>query len=187
MRSAEGVGAGARADRVPVGRGVVRAMELFGGKTTNKLDAKGRVSLPAKFRAVASAQGASTLYCFPSFQGAFIEGGGPQFRADLQAMLDRLDPFSEEHDQLADVVIGAGVDLSFDKDGRVVLPEELRAYAGIGHQVTFVGLGRKFQIWEPSAYEAFHAQSIRNAHQHRGLLKSLSARPVDPSNDRGGR
>jgi MraZ protein len=147
-------------------------MESFRGRFTNKIDAKGRVSLPAKFRSVATSQGLNGVVCFPSIRGAFIEGCGPRFADTIDQMLQRLDPFSPERDMLASVLIGDSAELMFDSDGRVVLPEELRAHAGISDEATFVGLGDKFQIWEPRAYEAFRAEALEKARAHGDLLKS---------------
>lgn len=147
-------------------------MESFRGRFTNKIDAKGRVSVPAKFRVVTTSQGLNGVVCFPSIQGAFLEGCGPVFSAVIDEMLDRLDPFSRERDVLASVLIGDSAELMFDSDGRVVLPEELRAHAKIVDEATFVGLGKKFQIWEPKAYEAFRAEALEQARAHGDLLRS---------------
>jgi|SRR5690606_16919428 MraZ protein len=147
-------------------------MELFRGRFTNRIDAKGRVSVPAKFRSVSASQGLNGIICFPSIQGAFIEGCGPAFSTVIDEMLDRLDPFSRERDLLAAVLIGGSAELMFDSDGRVVLPEELREHARIADEATFVGLGQKFQIWEPKAYLAFHAEALEKARAHGDLLKS---------------
>ncbi|KAB7738933.1 hypothetical protein F2P47_14915 [Parvibaculum sedimenti] len=152
-------------------------MESFRGRFTNKIDAKGRVSLPAKFRSVATSQGMSGVVCFPSFQGSFIEGSGPRFADSVLQMLDRLDPFSPERNMLASVLIGDSAELMFDSDGRILLPEELRAHAGIADEATFVGLGEKFQIWEPKAYEAFRAEALEKARAYGDLLKSPTALP----------
>lgn len=147
-------------------------MESFRGRFTNKIDAKGRVSVPAKFRLVTTSQGLAGVVCFPSIQGAFLEGCGPAFSAVIDEMLDRLDPFSRERDVLASVLIGDSAELMFDSDGRVVLPEELRVHAKIVDEATFVGLGKKFQIWEPKAYEAFRAEALEQARAHGDLLRS---------------
>lgn len=147
-------------------------MESFRGRFTNKIDAKGRVSVPAKFRSVATAQGLSGVICFPSIGGQVIEGCGPAFSQIIDDMLERLDPFSLERDMLASVLIGSSMELMFDADGRVVLPEELRDHAGIKDEATFVGLGQKFQIWEPKAGAAFFADALAKARAHGDLLKS---------------
>lgn len=150
-------------------------MESFRGNITNKVDAKGRVSVPAKFRAITQNEGFAGIYCFCSFQGPFLEGGGPQFNAEIDDMLGQLGTFSSELNELAAVLVGESDELMFDADGRVSLSEDLRRHAGIGEQATFVGMGRKFQIWEPKAYEDFRAAALEAARKHSDLLKSPRA------------
>ena len=165
-------------------------MESFRGTFTNKVDAKGRVSVPAKFRAVVVAQGFNGMTCFPSFLGQFLEGGGPAFTAEIDAILNKLPPFSPERDQLAAILVGNAVDLMFDGDGRVVLPREFMDHAGITDQVTFVGMTNKFQLWSPSGYEAFRAEALRQASGHTGLLSDAfsaltGSRTVQPPSSGG--
>lgn len=153
-------------------------MDSFRGRFTNKIDSKGRVSVPAKFRAVSIAQGLNGVICFPPLNpGNYIEGCGPSFSSVIDQMLDRLDPFSPERDMLASVLVGESAELTFDADGRVVLPEAMRAYAGITEEATFVGMGLKFQIWEPKAYDAYYAKALQGAQTHRELLRSPFAQP----------
>lgn len=150
-------------------------MESFRGNITNKVDAKGRVSVPAKFRAVTQAQGFAGIYCFCSFQGPFLEAGGPRLNAEIDDMLGRLGTFSSELNELAAVLVGESDELMFDADGRVLLPEALRRHAGISDQATFVGMSRKFQIWEPKAYEDFRTAALEAARRHSNLLQSPRA------------
>ena len=135
-------------------------MLSFRGTFTNKIDAKGRVSVPAKFRAVTAAQEFGGIICFPSLTDPCIEGGGPDLDAEIDLMLSRLDPFSRERNVLANMLKAQSAELMFDADGRVSLPDMLTAKAGITDQVSFVGLGNKFQIWEPAAYEAYLAAAM---------------------------
>jgi len=148
-------------------------MESFRGRYTNKIDAKGRVSVPAKFRAIALGQGSNGVVCFPSFLSPCVEGGGQKLAHEIDEMLERPDPFSENADALAAVLMGDSYDIGFDSDGRIVLPEELRAHAGITDRVTFVGMGRKFQLWEPEAYETFRADALERARSAGDLLKPV--------------
>lgn len=157
-------------------------MSSFRGKFTNKLDAKGRVSVPSKFRTVAQSQGMNGIYCFRSFKGPFLEAGGPALNAEIDALLDGLGTFSDELNELAAVLVAESDELLFDADGRVLLSEELREHAGLEEkgQVTFVGMRRKFQIWEPSAYERFRQSALEAVRHHDDLLRSPSAprRPI---------
>ncbi|MEQ9143737.1 MAG: division/cell wall cluster transcriptional repressor MraZ [Parvibaculaceae bacterium] len=150
-------------------------MLSFRGTFTNKIDAKGRVSVPAKFRSVTAAQEFPGIICFPSLTDPCIEGGGPDLDAEIDTMLNRLDPFSRERNVLSNMLKAQSAELMFDADGRVSLPDMLTEKAGIRDQVTFVGLGNKFQIWEPKAYEAYLADAMAEAGGHGGLLKSPHA------------
>jgi transcriptional regulator MraZ len=160
-------------------------MLSFRGTFTNKIDAKGRISVPAKFRSVTAAQEFSGIICFPSLIDPCIEGGGPDLEAEIDTMLSRLDPFSRERNVLANMLKAQSAELMFDADGRVSLPEMLTTKAGISDQVTFVGLGNKFQLWEPQAYEGYLAEAMAEASGHGSLLKSPHA-PPGSSSDIGG-
>lgn len=141
-------------------QGTVRdkAMGLFLSTFTNKLDSKGRVSVPAPFRSVLTESKAQRLMLFPSFVSRAIEGGGPELvEAISEAMNQDYAFFSEEQAALSGQVFGNMVELAWDADGRIVLPEPLIAHAGIDGQAMFVGMGPSFQIWEPGAYEQVRA------------------------------
>ena len=60
--------------------------------------------------------------------------------------------------------------LAIDQDGRIVLPETLRAHAGLSTHVAFVGLGQKFQMWEPARFEARRTAAREKVRDHRRLF-----------------
>ncbi len=150
-------------------------MESFRGRFTNKIDAKGRVSVPAKFRAIVTAQGMNGIICSPSFKGAYLDAGGPAYGDMLDQMINRLGMFSDAHDKLAAALYGESQDLSMDGDGRIILPEDMRAHANITADATFVGFGARFQIWNPQAYEAFRADAFGDAKTFADLLQPENA------------
>jgi MraZ protein len=151
-------------------------MAQFLGTHTNRLDAKGRVSIPAPFRAVLRPNGASnaTLVLRPSHTHPCIEGWPEEAFQALAKPLDTLDLFSEAHDDLAAALFAAAWPLDADKEGRIVLPEPLVAHAGLSEGVTFLGLGRIFQIWEPQAAER-RLQEARERARVRALTLPGSA------------
>ena len=152
-------------------------MSAFLSTVTNKIDSKGRVSVPAAFRAVASAQGFNGIYLYPSFTEQAIEGGGQFLMDNVSQMVARLDPYSDEGSALATALFADSHQIHFDGDGRISLPDILLEHAGINKAITFVGLGAKFQIWEPAKFDAYRADARAQARQHRGLLRSLSGAP----------
>jgi MraZ protein len=150
-------------------------MSPFLGTHQNRLDAKGRVSVPALFRnALKHAEGTTALILRPSHKHPCIEAWpAPVFDA-LAAPLQNLDLFSEAHDDMAATLYADAYPIEADKEGRVMLPAELVSHAGLGDAVTFLGLGNTFQIWEPSAAAAFK-EAARARAQTRGTMRAAGA------------
>lgn len=129
---------------------------LFTGTHTNKVDRKGRVSVPAQFRATLSAQGFDGAILFPSFTHDCIEGCGAQFLEELAEKMDATaDLFSEQEDDLASLVFAESRQLAFDPEGRIILPGDFMEHAGITDHACFVGKAKRFQIWQPDRRKAF--------------------------------
>lgn len=163
-------------------------MPLFLSKYTNKLDSKGRVSVPAPFRGALYSDDFSGVILFASPKYQCLEGFDMKSMESIAGRLDQFDMFSSEQDDMAAAIFGAARPLSLDGQGRIVLPEDLIVYAGLkGHQVVIVGLGRKFQIWNPALYEKRQNEARQNV-ESKGLTlpRDLSAKACDSKvNDEG--
>lgn len=153
-------------------------MALFLSTYVNKVDRKGRVSVPASFRAALAGQSFAGIIAFRSFKTAAIEGSGIDRIEEMSARLDALEQFSEDYESLASIFADAQ-QLPFDGEGRVVLPEELVAHAEITDSAAFVGLGRTFQIWEPEAHKR-HQSEMRERAKRQGTTLP-AARPLPPA------
>jgi len=143
-------------------------LALFLATHTNKVDAKGRVSVPAGFRATVADQSFQGVVLIPSNKFAALEGFGMNMMQEISERLDRFDLFSDTQDDLAAAIFASATPLSFDDTGRIGLPKELLAHAGITDTAVFVGLGNKFQIWEPKAFAARKATAMKQV-QANGL------------------
>ncbi len=139
------------------------------GNHRNRLDAKGRVSIPAPFRTTLRTRAekagltGSSLVLRPSHKYPCIEGWPePQFE-ELATQLHEISLFSQEHDDLAGSLYAEAFQTESDKEGRIVLPDYLTAHAGVTDALMFMGLGRMFQIWEPVAGERRIAEARRGA------------------------
>jgi MraZ protein len=119
-----------------------------------RLDAKGRVSVPAPFRAVLKRDGFDGLYCYPALDRPALDAGGNALMAENEALIASFSPSSPERERFSLSLYGTSETLKIDREGRVTLTETLKAHAGIIGAVTFVGLGHKFQIWEPNRFRA---------------------------------
>lgn len=138
----------------------------------NRIDAKGRVSIPAKFREILDGQGARAIYCRASPVASAIVSGGADWMAKQQALVDEHDPSSEMHDDFAYALLGDAVELTLDSEGRVGLPESLARHAQLDEAAGFIGLGDYFEIWEPKALEIRKIQARRATAERRGQLRT---------------
>ncbi len=144
---------------------------LFLSTYHNRIDKKGRVSIPSQFRAILAAQEFPGIVAYASPKHACIEGCGMNRIVKINQRIERLDPYSEEHDAFTTTLFGESVQLAFDTEGRVMLPESLIRAAGLSENATIVGKGEIFEIWEPKAFEA-HVQRARElVKQNRHRLK----------------
>ncbi len=148
-------------------------MDRFVSHYTLRLDAKGRVSIPAPFRAVLARDGFEGLYCYPALDRPALDAGGHALLAEIEALIGRYAPFSEEREQFAAALYGTSEVLKVDGEGRVTLTEPLKSHAGIADAVAFAGLGHKFQIWEPGRFRAELAEATEKV---RALRQQLGSR-----------
>ena len=158
-------------------------MDGFVATFANRLDGKGRVSVPAPFRAVLAREGQDAVYSYPALDRPAIDGGGARLQQAIAERLAVFETFSEDHESLSTAFYGESRVLKVDPDGRVVLPEEFRAYAGIADTAVFVGQGLKFQIWAPERF----AERQREARAHlRSVTRGLGqGNPTAQSNTSG--
>ena len=140
---------------------------MFLSTYVNKVDRKGRVSVPATFRASLAAQRFPGIVAFPSYKYPAIDANGIERMEELAARLETLEEFSDEHENLAALLFAPSQRLPFDTEGRVVLPAELAQHAFIIDSAAFVGLGKSFQIWEPGRFDE-HLANLRERARRQG-------------------
>jgi MraZ protein len=126
-------------------------MQNFVGTFQNRLDAKGRVSIPAQFRALLRQEnGTANLILRPSHLHDCIEAWPERVFNELSKPDDKVDPLTQDHDDRMVSLYAGAFQIEADKEGRIVLPADLVEFAHLVDTVTFMGLGRTFQIWEPA-------------------------------------
>ena len=162
-----------------VSSGVVRgeAMTVFVSTFVNRIDRKGRVSVPATFRAALRNGTFEGIVAFPALGQPAFEGCGMDFMERLSASVDELDMFSPRRDELTAIVFADAHQLAFDGEGRISLPEAVIEHCRIQTEVAFVGRGKSFQIWEPATFRE-HAAEVRRRDLSEGA--TLPVRPVAP-------
>ena len=144
---------------------------MFLSSFENKLDKKGRVSVPATFRSHLSSMGYSGFISYPSFNHTALEACSQDRIEKLSNTIDSLNPFEEKRDYFATSVLSESVNLQFDTEGRVSISSNLLKHAKIKSSILFVGQGKTFQIWEPKTFEKFKIQVKKKASLNRDNLK----------------
>ena len=144
---------------------------MFLSSFENKLDKKGRVSVPASFRSYLSNLGYNGVICYPSFNDQSIEACSQDRIEKLSNSIDSLNPFEEKRDFFATSILSESVNLQFDSEGRISLTPKLLNHAKIKNSMVFVGQGKTFQIWEPTIFEKFKVNARKKANINRASLK----------------
>ena len=144
---------------------------MFLSTYENKLDKKGRVSVPASYRSYLTNIGYNGIICYPSFNHQCIEAW-PQDRIEkISNAIDSLNPFEEKKDYFATSILSESTNLQFDSEGRISLTTKLLKHAKIKNSMVFVGQGKTFQIWEPTTFEKFKVNARKKANLNRASLK----------------
>ena len=133
-------------------------MAVFLSTYVNKVDRKGRVSIPAQFRqSLAKTSAPSTVYLWPSLNHQALEGADQDYLDVLSESLESPDLDADERDMIETFIFGKLIPVSSDAEGRIVLPKELAEFAGITEEAAFIGRRKTFQVWEPEALKAHEA------------------------------
>lgn len=139
---------------------VMRKTFLFLDTVINKVDAKGRVSLPSDYRSIVK-ELSTEIVCYRSLTAPCIEGCTEELLEKLATDIENsTDFFSETQDDLTNLIFGDAKRFTFDSTGRIMLTEKLLKHAEIKNNAVFVGKGRKFQIWSEENW-AKEEQRIR--------------------------
>ncbi|MBL0935306.1 MAG: division/cell wall cluster transcriptional repressor MraZ [Rhizobiaceae bacterium] len=135
-------------------------MDRFLSSAINRIDSKGRVSVPAHFRAVVQKRGYGELYALRALDVPALDVGGLDLLDRYEERIALEDPFLQTADDMSFFCHGDGAFLKLDQDGRITVTDFLREHTGIEAEVAFVGRGTFFQMWEPSRLKA-HGEAVR--------------------------
>lgn len=148
----------------------VAAHPPFISMSTGTLDKKGRVCIPATYRQILAAQSTNGVYVCPSFSEPTLECFGEDVLQEFHQAQAHEDPFfTETHDVKTFSVLAMTQLLAVDDTGRVRLPDTMIAHAELTENVTFVGMGRKFEIWDTQRFAPVLAERLAAA---RAMRKS---------------
>lgn len=147
---------------------------MFLSTFVNKVDKKGRVSVPSPFRAALSKEIFQGFVAFRSYKNQAVECCSYSRMERLSESVDDLDIFSDAQEDLTATIFADAQQIPFDGDGRIILPENIIRHAGLEGQVAFVGRGSTFQIWSPEIFTSVQDAARQRLKEGRPSLKLKS-------------
>jgi MraZ protein len=148
-------------------------MGLFLSSYENRLDTKGRISVPATFRSSLNNENFAGVVLYRSFTHNCIEGLSMSRMEKIANATDKMGMFDNDLDDLSALLFADARPLTFDVTGRIVIPAELLKHANIKDTALFVGRGNSFQIWNPQDFENAQKTSLSNLRKARPNVKII--------------
>jgi MraZ protein len=128
-------------------------LTVFLSSYVNGVDKKGRVSVPASFRAELAQHSRQTVVVYAAPNEPYLFAWGYDDFVQFAERIKKLPPMSRERQRLARNILAAARPVAVDGDGRMMLPQELIEKANIDEKALFAGQGDYFTIWQPEAFE----------------------------------
>ena len=146
--------------------------EFFLSTYINKIDPKGRVSLPSSFRTILNTNNTDNVIIFKSLTKQCLEGCSVNYLREFDNIINQLDPLSYEKDSFLTTIFGDSVQINFDQDGRIVINKKYLDYANIKDNALFVGKGKTFEIWNSDIFNVYSENCRKFAIENFKLLKN---------------
>ena len=148
-------------------------MDLFLSQFVNNIDKKGRVTLPSLFRNILPKNSRNEIILFKSLKFNSIEGCSSERIKRIANRINELDFFSDDQEDFSTSIFSEIIPTKIDKEGRFLIPESLKKYSNISKEVTFIGQGHYFQIWEPKAAIERQKESRKRLVKEKRTLGSI--------------
>jgi MraZ protein len=130
---------------------------VFKGTYHHRIDAKGRLPIPAAFRRSLDEEGRVVVTLLDQCLAAYA----PKEWARLEAQLAALPAFSKPVKALTRLLASRASDCEIDVQGRILLPPALRQAVGLARDAVVVGVLNRFEVWAPESWDAFVRESER--------------------------
>ncbi len=141
---------------------------MFRGLTANTLDAKGRLAVPSRYRALLQIDGSSSLIItIDTEEPCLLMYPYAEWEL-IEQKLEALPSFNSATRRIQRLLIGHATEVDMDKQGRVLVPGVLREYAGLEKNIMLVGQGNKFEIWGESQWQTGRDAWLAQKHDGEG-------------------
>jgi MraZ protein len=125
---------------------------VFRGRYEHSIDAKGRTSVPARYRDALSAAGERRIVLTSALDTCLV-AYAPSEWAAFEEKLSRLPQFDRAVQKLRRIYVSGAVECEFDDVGRILVPPTLRDHAGLKKDVLWAGAGRYAELWDKESWQ----------------------------------
>ena len=136
-------------------------LNLFLSTFETKIDKKGRISIPARYRSLLE-KSEEELILFSTPESNYVQGCGNNYIKRLWETNLELDQISNEALYIQDI-LSDSIHAKIDAEGRILLSEKLIEIAKLTSTVLFAGRGETFQIWDPNNFNTAKEERSKNA------------------------
>jgi MraZ protein len=133
--------------------------DVFKGTHHYRIDAKGRLPVPAPFRRALEERGDTGVVATLLDQCLALYPSAEWLR--LERQLEQLPAFNRAAKALSRLLVSRAADCDLDTQGRILLPPPLRQGAGLEREAVVIGVLNRFEVWRPDRWEGFLAESER--------------------------
>lgn len=132
---------------------------MFKGTHHYRIDAKGRLPVPAPFRRALDERRQTSVVATLLDQCLAVYPSAEWLR--LERQLEQLPAFNRAAKALSRLLVSRAADCELDTQGRILLPAALRQAAGLEREAIVIGVLSRFEVWRPERWESFLAESER--------------------------
>lgn len=146
---------------------------MFRGRYEHAIDAKGRTSLPSRFREVLAAGGESKLVLTTGLESCLAAYPMSEWQA-FEERLSQLPQFDPSVAMLRRIYVSGAVECDLDKVGRIVIPANLRAHAELDREALWAGMGRHIELWSKERFETMRDEALADEGRRTEMARRLS-------------
>lgn len=146
---------------------------VFRGRYEHAIDAKGRTSLPSRFRDVLSAQGESRLVITTGLDPCLVAYPMGEW-ISFEERLSALPQFDPSVAMLRRIYVSGAIECDVDKVGRVLIPQSLRTHALLERDALWAGMGRHIELWAKERFEAMRDSALSDDDKRIEMARRLA-------------
>lgn len=146
---------------------------MFRGRYEHSIDAKGRTSVPSRFREAMIAQGDCKLVLTTGLDSCLVAYPMSEWVA-FERRLSELPQFDTDVVTLKRIYVSGAVECELDKVGRILIPAALRKHAGFGRDALWSGMGSYVELWAKESFEELRQDVLSNQDRRLEIAKRLA-------------